>query len=109
MLHAIAGYGVRPGEMAALKRALIDWRDGTLTVEQSKTRSVLVLPLAPAPRKCCASTTIGVTGRCSTRPCLPRAATLRIANSSAYAVRHSLPDVASAAARPLCAVDRAAK
>jgi integrase len=47
LLHVMAGYGLRPGEIAALTRRSIDWQDGTLTVEQSKTRSVLVLPLSP--------------------------------------------------------------
>lgn len=47
ILHLMAGYGLRPGEVAALKRASIDWQAGTLRVDQSKTRSTLVLPLAP--------------------------------------------------------------
>jgi len=46
MLHLMAGYGLRPGEVAALKRSSIDWQAGTLRVDQSKTRSVLILPLA---------------------------------------------------------------
>lgn len=48
MLHLMAGYGLRPGEVAALKRSSIDWQAGTLHVDQSKTRSVLILPLAPS-------------------------------------------------------------
>lgn len=47
ILHLMAGYGLRPGEVAALKRSSIDWQACTLRVEQSKTRSVLLLPLAP--------------------------------------------------------------
>lgn len=43
----VAGCGFRSGEIAALKRASSDWLGGTLMVEQYKTRSVLVLPLAP--------------------------------------------------------------
>ncbi len=48
ILHLMAGYGLRPGEVAALKRSSIDWQALTLRVVQSKTRSVLLLPLAPA-------------------------------------------------------------
>ena len=47
ILHLLAGYGLRPGEVATLKRSSIDWQALTLRVEQSKTRSVLLLPLAP--------------------------------------------------------------
>ena len=47
ILHLMAGYGLRPGEVAALKRSSIDWQALTLRVEQSKTCSVLLLPLAP--------------------------------------------------------------
>ena len=47
ILHLMAGYGLRPGEVAALKRSSIDWQALTLRVAQSKTRSVLLLPLAP--------------------------------------------------------------
>jgi integrase/recombinase XerD len=47
ILHLMAGYGLRPGEVAALKRSSIDWRALTLRVAQSKTRSVLLMPLAP--------------------------------------------------------------
>ena len=47
ILHLMAGYGLRPGEVAALKRSSIDWQALTLRVEQSKTRSTLLIPLAP--------------------------------------------------------------
>ena len=47
ILHLMAGYGLRPGEVAALKRSSIDWQALTLRVAQSKTRSVLLMPLAP--------------------------------------------------------------
>lgn len=47
ILYLMARYGLRPGEVAALKRSSIDWQACTLRVEQSKTRSVLVLPLSP--------------------------------------------------------------
>jgi site-specific recombinase XerD len=46
MLHLMAGYGLRPCEVAALKRSSIDWPASTLRVEQSKTRSVLLMPLS---------------------------------------------------------------
>jgi integrase/recombinase XerD len=47
ILHLMAGYGLRPGEVAALRRSSIDWQAQTLRVDQSKTRSVLLMPLAP--------------------------------------------------------------
>ena len=46
ILHLMAFYGLRPSEVAALRLDSIDWRAGTLRVEQRKTRSVLILPLA---------------------------------------------------------------
>lgn len=46
ILHLMAFYGLRPSEVAALRLDSIDWEAGTLKVQQSKTRSVLVLPLA---------------------------------------------------------------
>ena len=46
ILHLMAYYGLRPSEVAALRLDAIDWEAGTLRVEQSKTRSVLILPLA---------------------------------------------------------------
>ncbi|WP_035899607.1 tyrosine-type recombinase/integrase [Labrenzia sp. DG1229] len=48
MLHLMAFYGLRPGEVAALTTNAVEWRNGTLTVYQPKTRSTLLLPLAPA-------------------------------------------------------------
>lgn len=45
LLSLMADYGLRPGDVAALKQGSIDWQAGTLTVEQSKTRSTLLLPL----------------------------------------------------------------
>jgi integrase len=35
-----------PGEVAALRLDGVDWQAATLTVDQRKTRSTLVLPLA---------------------------------------------------------------
>lgn len=46
ILHLMAYYGLRPSEVASLLLASIDWEAGTLRVEQRKTRSILVLPLA---------------------------------------------------------------
>lgn len=46
ILHLMAYYGLRPSEIAALRMDSIDWQGGTLKVEQRKTRSILVLPLA---------------------------------------------------------------
>jgi integrase/recombinase XerD len=46
ILHLMAYYGLRPSEVAALRMDSIDWHSGTLKVEQRKTRSTLILPLA---------------------------------------------------------------
>lgn len=46
ILHLMAYYGLRPSEVAALRLDSVDWRAATLRVEQRKTRSILVLPLA---------------------------------------------------------------
>jgi site-specific recombinase XerD len=46
ILHLMAYYGLRACEVAALRLASIDWSARTLTVEQRKTGSSLVLPLA---------------------------------------------------------------
>jgi len=46
MLYLMAHYGLRPSEIAALSVDSIDWASRTLHVEQSKTRSTLVLPLS---------------------------------------------------------------
>jgi integrase/recombinase XerD len=46
ILHLMAHYALRPSEVAALRLDSIDWRAGTLKVEQRKTRSTLVLPLS---------------------------------------------------------------
>jgi integrase/recombinase XerD len=48
ILHLMAHYGLRPSEITALRLDSIDWRDNTLRVEQRKTRSDLILPLAGA-------------------------------------------------------------
>ena len=46
ILYLMAHYGLRPSEIAALSVDSIDWASRTLRVEQSKTRSTLVLPLS---------------------------------------------------------------
>jgi len=46
VLHLMAHYGLRPCEVAALRLDAVDWEGGTLKVDQRKTRSTLVLPLA---------------------------------------------------------------
>lgn len=46
ILHLMAYYGLRPSEIVTLKLGSIDWTANTLSVEQRKTRSTLVLPLA---------------------------------------------------------------
>ncbi|MBB5578051.1 MULTISPECIES: tyrosine-type recombinase/integrase [Rhizobium] len=46
ILHLMAYYGLRPSEIAALTLDAINWKRRTLRVEQRKTRSTLVLPLA---------------------------------------------------------------
>ncbi len=48
ILHLMAHYGLRPSEIASLRLDSIDWTSTTLKVEQRKTHSDLVLPLAPA-------------------------------------------------------------
>ena len=47
ILHLMAYYGLRPSEIASLHLSSVDWDAQTIRVEQSKTQSVLVLPLAP--------------------------------------------------------------
>ena len=46
ILYLLAHYGLRPCEVVALRLDSIDWEAKTLRVEQRKTRSVLLLPLA---------------------------------------------------------------
>jgi site-specific recombinase XerD len=46
VLHLLAHYGLRPCEVASLGIDSIDWGAGTLKVEQRKTRSSLLVPLA---------------------------------------------------------------
>jgi integrase/recombinase XerD len=46
ILHLMAHYGLRPSEIVSLRLDSIDWLARTLRVEQRKTRSTLILPLA---------------------------------------------------------------
>lgn len=46
ILHLMAHYGLRPSEVVTLKLGSIDWRARVLHVDQRKTRSPLLLPLA---------------------------------------------------------------
>ena len=111
ILHLMAGYGLRPGEVAALKRSSIDWQALTLQVEQSKTRSILLMPLAPdtidvlrqhVERCVAASSEAELFGLAQAPfgPMSPNAVSARfkvqarrsglpIAQASAYALRHS--------------------
>ena len=47
ILHLMAYYGLRPSEIVSLNLSSIDWDAQTIRVEQCKTQSILVLPLAP--------------------------------------------------------------
>jgi integrase/recombinase XerD len=47
ILHLMAHYGLRPSEIVTLTLGSIDWQAATMSVKQRKTRSDLVLPLAP--------------------------------------------------------------
>jgi site-specific recombinase XerD len=46
ILYLAAHYGLRPSEIVSLRLDSINWGEGTLKVEQRKTRSILLLPLA---------------------------------------------------------------
>lgn len=46
ILHLMAFYGLRPSEVATLRLDSIDWKAGTIRIEQRKTHSILMLPLA---------------------------------------------------------------
>lgn len=47
ILHLMAHYGIRPSEIALLCLDSVDWTSNILRVEQRKTQSDLLLPLAP--------------------------------------------------------------
>jgi len=46
ILHLMSHYGLRPCEVSSLRLDAIDWQARTLRIAQSKTRSVLILPMA---------------------------------------------------------------
>ena len=46
ILHLMAHYGLRPSEIVALRVDSVDWGAQLIRVDQRKTRSTLVLPLA---------------------------------------------------------------
>lgn len=46
VLYLMTHYGLRTGEIGSLRLDSIDWKAGELRVAQSKTRSVLALPLS---------------------------------------------------------------
>ena len=48
IFHLMSHYGLRPGEITRLCLQSIDWHARTLRVYQSKTRSILLLPLSAA-------------------------------------------------------------
>jgi integrase/recombinase XerD len=46
ILHLMAYYGLRASEIAGLTLDAVNWKTGAMRIDQSKTRSILVLPLA---------------------------------------------------------------
>ena len=111
MLHLLAHYGLRPSEVVSLRLDSIDWTAKTLAVEQCKTRSALVLPLAEQTqvilrrylahgRPSCTDTTLFLRARCPAGA-LKRTAVadifdkraeqsvLMIDGYSAYSLRHA--------------------
>jgi integrase/recombinase XerD len=93
ILHLMAYYGLRASEIASLTLDAIDWKTGTMRVNQRKTCSTLVLPLADqtlcildqylANRRPCAQVTISL----FPRACSPIGAMTHWVSS--YALRHS--------------------
>jgi integrase len=51
ILHLMAYYGLRPGEVGAMMLDSVDWQAGLLTIAQPKTGSTLVLPLHDRTRR----------------------------------------------------------
>jgi integrase len=45
ILHLMAHYGLRPGEVGLLTLDSIDWTRGTMTIDQEKTLSTLIMPI----------------------------------------------------------------
>ena len=50
LLYLAASYGLRSGELVRLTLDDIDWRAGTLTIRQTKTKQTLLLPLSEEAR-----------------------------------------------------------
>lgn len=111
MMHLMAYYGLRPGEVASLKLDSIDWEEKTILVQQSKICTWLVLPLADRTidlleRYLCAGRRKSRRGElflCALSPDRPvsnsvvaqvfkaraRESGLPIAHASTYSLRHS--------------------
>ncbi|HRK69313.1 MAG TPA: tyrosine-type recombinase/integrase [Hyphomonas sp.] len=111
ILHLMAHYGLRPGEITRLRVESIDWRKRTLTVEQTKTHSWLILPLDERTHRLLtqymrASHSDRSSGTLFVSACAPRRAMtkfsvsqmfrvrarrsgLPLADASAYSLRHS--------------------
>jgi site-specific recombinase XerD len=51
ILHLMAYYGLRASEVASLTLDAVNWKTGALRVDQRKTRSILILPLAEQTRR----------------------------------------------------------
>jgi integrase/recombinase XerD len=108
----MAYYGLRASEIASLTLDAIDWKTGTMRVNQRKTCSTLVLPLADqtlcildqylANRRPCAQVTISLFPRacspigamthwavCDVFSKRARESGLRLHGVSSYALRHS--------------------
>lgn len=51
VLHLMAHYGLRANEIGSLTLDSINWQANTLTIDQAKTYSTLVLPMHPTTRR----------------------------------------------------------
>jgi integrase/recombinase XerD len=112
ILHLMAYYGLRVSEIAGLTLDAVNWKTGTMRVDQRKTRSTLVLPLADqtlrildqylANRRPCAQVTISLFPRacspigamthwavCDVFTKRARESGLPLDGVSSYALRHS--------------------
>jgi integrase/recombinase XerD len=111
ILHLMAHYGLRNGEVTRLTMESIDWSEGTVLVEQSKTNTWLKLPLLKRtlrllgqylrkPRPVVRHHRLFQHGRAPFGPmtktdisqmfkCRARQSGLPIAHASAYSLRHS--------------------
>jgi integrase/recombinase XerD len=112
ILHLMACYGLRASEIAGLTLDAVNWKTGTMRVDQRKTRSTLVVPLADqtlqileqylANRRPCAQVTIFLFPRacspigamthwavCDVFTKRARESGLPLNGVSSYALRHS--------------------